>query len=122
MAHHFFSGAKLNALNHEIYFHVINYVLMEKQINNEYRNTLIYNVAHNQFIFCPMRRQNMIRNSATVVFFSYFAICSPPTACKLLKNYIIHCLIWLILNSLTCTTLLKGFSLFYFLNPFISTY
>lgn len=54
-------------------------------------------------------------NSATVMLFGYSALWFPPTGCKLQKNYVIHSLIWLILNSLTCTTLLKGFALLYFL-------
>lgn len=53
VAHHFFSGAKLSTLNHEICFLMINYVLVEK-INNEYSNTLTYNIVPNQLIFCPM--------------------------------------------------------------------
>lgn len=113
MAHHFFNGAKLSTLNPEIYFLMFNYVLGEKQINNEYRNTLIYNTVPNQLIFCPMWRQNIMRNSATVISLfiywlidCYFAIWFPPTDCKLLKNYVIHCLNWLVLNFLTYTTLL----------------
>lgn len=122
---YFSSGAKLSNLNCGIYFLTIIYIFVKKQINNDFSNALTYIKVTKQKIFSSCMKLFYIMRNSLCNNNGYVDIYSSPVAYQLLKLYVIHCL-HLNLSSTEYhdmfSSLLKGFSLLYFLYSLMFTY
>lgn len=98
---------------------------MKKQINNDFSNALTYVHVPKQKIFLSCMKTFYAMRNSLCNNNGYVDIYSSPVAYQLLKLYVIHCLH---LNLASTgyhdmfNSLLKGFSLLYFLYSLMSTY